>query len=666
MNNISNEFRNQLYRDNRNYLLFANITLADGTSLTIENKDIWENGFKIEDSTSGDSCFDIGASIINKFVLTLNNIYEEFSKYDFKEAVVSAQIGLSYNGKIEKVQKGIYTVDEAEYNGAVISLECLDNMSKFEKPYSLSSLPYPATIGEIIRDACECCGIALVTSVFDGSTQVVNERPSDDALTFLQIIAWCAQRCCKFARCDEYGRLEIGWYDIETYESMDELNGGNFDEGSPYKSGEDADGGDFNDYLSGSDYDAGEFEKTKKFHHIFSTSTLNVSTDDVVITGVEVTVNEEHQDGIYKYGKEGYVLAIKDNKLINAADGQMVADYVGSRIVGLRFRPFSAACLSDPSIEAGDPCYITDRKQNTYKSFITRHTFQTGGYQSVQCSAETPSRNKAVSYSEMTKAIVEARRNAEKQISYYDETVRQMTQLISQGFGMYFTKVEQSDGSIVWCMHDKPTVEESDYVCKLTSNGIVASKDGGTTWAVDKNGNALFNVLSVVGFYFDWAKGGTLTLGGLNDENGIMKVLNKDGGYVLMDGNGLQHYSSGNKTYYHYLNKTGAVVIEGDKFNSVTYKATESIVLPSEFKGKDITFVPYVQGYVLVDDGEMYEHRTALSKLAMSVDIDKKTAIVTLIVECRVLHFGNTVGGTIYAEYYSSPLSITIAYTAIA
>lgn len=666
MNHVSNEFRNQLYRDNRKYLLYVDIILEDGTNLPIENRDIWENGFKIEDATSGDSCFDIGASIINKFTLTLNNIYEKFSKYDFTDAVLTVQIGLLINGKTEKVQKGIYTVDEAVYNGAIISLECLDNMNKFEKPYSLSALSYPASIGEIIRDACECCGMMLLNTVFDGSTQIVKKRPSDEALTFLQIIAWCAQRCCKFARCDEYGRLVIGWYDIETYESMDELNGGEFDSGLPYKTGDAADGGDFTNYLSGDRYDAGKFENMEKFHHIFSTASLDVSTDDVVITGVKVTATEDNKDVVYKYGKEGYLLSIDDNKLISVADAQMVAEFIGSRIVGFRFRPFSGSCLSDPTIEAGDPCYITDRKQNTYKSLVTRHTFQAGGYQSVQCSAETPSRNRAVSYSNMTKAIVEARKNTEKQLSHYDETVRQMTKLITQGFGMYFTPEEQLDGSIVWCMHDKPEIAESEYVCKLTSNGIVASRDGGSTWAVDKNGNALFNVLSVVGFYFDWAKGGTLTLGGENDENGIMKVLNKDGGYVLVDGNGLQHYSSGNKTYYHYLNETGTVDIESTKFNSITYKATESIVLPSVFKGKDITFVPYVQGYTLIKDDDMFESRTAISKLAMSVAIDKETGIVLLTVECRVLHMGYEINGTYYAEQYAPPKSITIAYTAIA
>ena len=150
MLNTSNQFKNELYNDNRDYLCYADITLADGTVLNLENEDIWTDSFSIEDAVSGTSSFDIGAAIINKLILSINNIYEIYSAYDFTDAVVMPYVGLKLpDGTVEKIRKGVFTVDEASYDGSLITLSCLDNMYKLDYAYAESSLTYPATLGEI-------------------------------------------------------------------------------------------------------------------------------------------------------------------------------------------------------------------------------------------------------------------------------------------------------------------------------------------------------------------------------------------------------------------------------------------------------------------------------------------------------------------------------------
>ena len=94
MLNISNQFQSELFNDNRDYLCYADITLADGTVLNLENEDIWTDSFSIEDAVSGTGSFDIGAAIINKLTLSINNIYETYSEYDFTDAVVVPYVGL--------------------------------------------------------------------------------------------------------------------------------------------------------------------------------------------------------------------------------------------------------------------------------------------------------------------------------------------------------------------------------------------------------------------------------------------------------------------------------------------------------------------------------------------------------------------------------------------
>lgn len=121
MINVSNEFRQMLVNDERNYLQYIDITLSDGTVLNLENDKIWGGGYSIEDAVSTDNSFDIGAAIINSAKFVINNIYEEFSEYDFSNASVVAYIGLLMSdGTVEKIKKGTYVVDEPQYNGSII------------------------------------------------------------------------------------------------------------------------------------------------------------------------------------------------------------------------------------------------------------------------------------------------------------------------------------------------------------------------------------------------------------------------------------------------------------------------------------------------------------------------------------------------------------------
>lgn len=90
----------------------------------------------------------------------------------------------------------------------------------------------------------------------------------------------------------------------------------------------------------------------------------------------------------YQYGEDGYVIEIKDNKLIAEGKGNDIATIIGKRIVGMRFRPFSASMMNNPLAEAGDICIITDRKGNQYKSLVTSTIFQVGNKQTIECGAK--------------------------------------------------------------------------------------------------------------------------------------------------------------------------------------------------------------------------------------------------------------------------------------
>lgn len=552
MLNVSAKWQRAVMLDNDiNVNCFADIVTASGEKIPISDSELWANGFEVNDSTSSNGTFTIGALIAGKLKIKLNNIYEDYSKYDFDKASVTAYVSKSFsNGTSEKLKIGEYRVSETSYDGSLITLTCLDNINNFNREYD-SNLSYPTTAYEVVRDACIKCDVPFTMARFDNSDYVINEIPSDNQkLTYGQAIAYILQLSGLWGKCGHDGELLIEWYDMSQFGSQN-YNGGTFSaKTTPYSDGDNVDGGNFTDYSSGDIADGGTFTEARNYHNIYTQKDLNVATDDVVITGVKVTVTSKEdktKDVNALAGKEGYVVSISDNPFISAEKAQAVANYIFKKIGGMRFRPLDATLLSNPLIESGDVALVTDRKQNTYSCFISNRTFTVGSGTKISCDAENASRNSADKFSSETKAVVQARKVAKAQLSVYDKQMQLLTQLMSQSLGLFKTEQVQEDGSIIYIMHNKADLNSSNIQWKMTANGMAVSNDYGKTWkaGIDKNGNAIFNIMSAIGINFDWAHGGTLTLGGENNVSGVQYVKDAKGKtLVTLDNRGLTLDSS--------------------------------------------------------------------------------------------------------------------------
>lgn len=552
MLNVSAKWQRAVMLDNDiNVNCFADIVTASGEKIPISDSELWANGFEINDSTSSNGTFTIGALIAGKLKIKLNNIYEDYSKYDFDKASVTAYVSKSFSdGTSEKLKIGEYRVSETSYDGSLITLTCLDNINNFNREYD-SNLSYPTTAYEAVRDACIKCDVPFTMARFDNSDYVVNEIPSDNQkLTYGQVIAYILQLSGLWGKCGHDGELLIGWYDMSQFDSRG-YDGGTFStKTTPYSDGDTLNGGNFTDYSSGDTADGGTFTEARNYHNVYTQKDLNVATDDVVITGVKVTVTSKEdktKDVNALAGKEGYVVSISDNPFISADKAQTVANYIFKKIGGMRFRPLDATLLSNPLIESGDVALVTDRKQNTYSCFISNRTFTVGSGTKISCDAENASRNSADKFSNETKAIVQARKVAQAQLSVYDKQMQLLTQLMSQSLGLFKTEQKQEDGSIIYIMHNKADLNSSNIQWKMTANGMAVSNDYGKTWkaGIDKDGNAIFNVMSAIGINFDWAHGGTLTLGGENNTNGKQYVKDANGKtLVTLDNKGIALDSS--------------------------------------------------------------------------------------------------------------------------
>ena len=504
MINVSAAFKTALEDDNRNFSGSCTITLASGKAIPINDSQLWENGFVVDDSTSNTNGFDIGSAIVQKFTLRLNNMYDDFTDYDFTNAVISdVKVSLDLDGKTESVNKGVFTVDDPSYDGDIITLECLDNMHKFDVSYEKSNLTYPATLLQIIQDACRCCGVTLATDSlqFEHYDYVISDKPDDSTMTFRDALTWVGQISGHFWKCNKDGQLTAGWYNM-------------------------------------SDLTVGKNIHTLQTNVV---ADITADTDDVVITCVRVvTDGGESGQVTYQSGSDGYASVIDGNKFINSTNAAEIASMIGERVVGLRFRPMTVSSLQDPTIEAGDGAIVYDRKLKSYKTFFTNVVFSIDADNQMSNNAESALRNSAERFSAAAKTYQELRKQLQKNKTEWEKTAEDLENAMKNQAGLYPVIKTLTDGTKVYYMCDHSTMEESKVVFELNGKGWAVSTDGGNTWNAGLlvDGTMITKILNSIGINADWINTGAFTV--LDSAGNIMFKADTATGKVDIVANSFQ------------------------------------------------------------------------------------------------------------------------------
>ena len=443
---------------------------------------------------SGNSSFDIGSAIVNSLTLSINNFSGKFTDYIWDDARVVCYIGMQTSAGIEKIRICTMTVTNAPYQStAIINLTCEDYMRKFDRDYSDSKLTYPATRLQIVQDACEVCGVTLQTTSFDNGDFVIKERPDDGSLTFRQVIAWVAQMGCQWAKCDAYGRLCLDWYEKTISKTEPDITA----------------------------------KETQGF-----TPWLY----DITITGIQVTEyvknSSEKEAETVAAGSEGYIIEISDNKLIQEGCAKEICEIISNRCVGMKFRPFNTGALTNIAWEAGDSIVISDRNGKIYQSYITTLTLNPGSFEQLECGAQSVSRKNQKQYSLTEQVKSETKKDIKYERTAREKALQDLAERLGESSGVFTTIVKQEDGSNIYFLHNKPKLEDSDMVWKMTAEALAVSTDGGKTWngGLTIDGDVIARILAAEGINADWIKTGALRV--VNTDGEETLYINADTGEV--------------------------------------------------------------------------------------------------------------------------------------
>ena len=529
MINVSREFSDTM-RKRTDFKEYADITLADGTVINLSASDFTVSNNYMNDG-AGASQIPLGAAIERNIQIEIMNDQEQYSTYDFYGAVIELYLTFQLSETVEKVVYGRFKVITPETYGETVIITAVDDMYKADKPYS-TSLAFPATTGAMLREICEKCDLPLGSTTFQNSDFVVNTAP-DSSYTFRAVIGFIAMIAGGNARINRWGELEIITYNFSILENLRGYDGGTF---KPWESNADLDGGSFNPWNTGDVADAGLFTDYDGIQVLYNWKNLKVDTDDIVITGIKTAYTDENDNELeILEGSEGYVLGI-ENPLIAGKEAEAVA-LIGAVMIGGKYRKFEGDHISYPIAEFMDPVFVVDRRSNVYQSIITDVNFTFCGFTTIKNSSESAIRNSSQFLSESVKTYVAARKMVAKERTERQKAVEQLAYKLAHSSGLYITVEELEDGSSIYYMHDKPTLNESMIVWKLTALAFGISTDGGKTYpyGFSVNGELIARLLYAEGINADYINSGTINADMVNissscKRNSYISFTKIDGG----------------------------------------------------------------------------------------------------------------------------------------
>ena len=544
MINVSNAFKKKI-AEGYPVIEEVDITFSDGTVKTV-NKEILNSGNDIVDGVDGSS-FPVGQTVCKSLQLSLDNSQEQWKNYYFYGAKLRVKLKMELDdGTTETINKGTFTVTTPEEYGEDVELTALDDMYKANKTYT-TSLAFPQDAYVVLQDACQRCGISLGTGsgAMEHATFPIQSVP--DGMTFRDVIGCIAMIESANARIDNSGYLQLVKWDfsgvnIDNAPTVDsegflKFGGGSVIDSSGYIS-------PVGDWMIDSDgflYLNEGVNAPQRLRDYLSAPTL--STDNIVITGIQV----KSGDASYQYGSSEYVLQI-ENTLLQVNQLPVVAEWIGTSLVGKQFRSMEGDLLYNPLIEFGDMARTYDRKENVYVTPITYVASGLNGATTVRTQAESPIRGSSTYNSDALKTLIQAKKLVKVEKNARELAVGKLEEAMKNASGLYETSVLQEDGSTITYLHDKPTLEESKTIIKFTAEAIGVSNDGGKTYPYGfiLTGDLITKILYAEGINADYINAGKL-LGKFIDAKNL-RVSTEDGAVTF------------------YINEKGQVFIQPTAF----------------------------------------------------------------------------------------------------
>lgn len=438
-------------------------TPTKGMAFNITDKDII-GAVTVDWSSVTGSKLDLGSACMSEMSFTLENTDGAFDDKVFEGAQLYVTTSFSTGSTTETVPIGYYTVDSPPRKLRSIKITAYDRMAKFNRAYD-TELAYPATLYQIIADACTKCGVSqkLPTNTLHRGVSIP-KRPEADNLTYRQVLVWAAELMGVSLYIDYDGKLTGGWYATNAKHTV----------------------------IKASDR--------------FTSGNTDFAENNIVFSGVRIVGNDENKTE-YLAGTKDYAFNIEGNLLAQSdMNLSTLATELKTARCSLTYTPMSCTTHSFPHLRPLDVMNF-ETAQGTKKVVLTNVKWQSQNRcTKLEGKGETATQSGYATMGAFTpkqQAVLEQTRAQQAaQINDYEQATLALNETIANSMGLYVTRKADSNGAVITYYHDKPTLEGSNTIYCRNAGGYAWTNNGWNNgspnweYGVSKDGDAVIRSIA--------------------------------------------------------------------------------------------------------------------------------------------------------------------------
>ena len=438
-------------------------TPTKGTAFNITDKDII-GAVTVDWSSVTGGKLDLGSACMSELSFTLENTDGAFDDKVFEGAQLYVTTSFPAGSTKETVPIGYYTVDSPPRKLRSIKITAYDRMAKFNRAYD-TELVYPATLYQIVADACTKCGVSqkLPTNTLHRGVSIP-KRPEADNLTYRQVLVWAAELMGVSLYIDYDGKLTGGWYATNAKHTV----------------------------IKASDR--------------FTSGNTDFAENNIVFSGVRIVGNDENKTE-YLAGTKDYAFNIEGNLLAQSDMNlsTLVTELKTARC-SLTYTPMSCTTHSFPHLRPLDVMNF-ETAQGTKKVVLTNVKWQSQNRcTKLEGKGETATQSGYATMGAFTpkqQAVLEQTRAQQAaQIDDYEQATLALNETIANSMGLYVTRKADSSGAVITYYHDKPTLEGSNTIYCRNAGGYAWTNNGWNNgspnweYGVSKDGDAVIRSIA--------------------------------------------------------------------------------------------------------------------------------------------------------------------------
>ena len=184
------------------------ITLSNGNIIPITEKEIVPMSLSINNKCVGGSDFALGSVYVGELSVTLMKDINRYSLYDAK--VEFTYFFIFEDGTEEEIPLGVYYVDDATRTKKLISLTCLDCMTKFDKDIVDNTA---GNAFDLLTAFCKECGVPFVQTKEEieafPNARIELTVTTENVFTYRECISYIASLLGCYATIDRTGSFVL-------------------------------------------------------------------------------------------------------------------------------------------------------------------------------------------------------------------------------------------------------------------------------------------------------------------------------------------------------------------------------------------------------------------------------------------------------------------------